>query len=181
MNSSYSDCEDKNDVYRPLVLGCRKKDPLFPPLVLLTCTWVLYNSWMSKSSMFKWSFSLQSSHVVMASRFVANGGKNTPAELADQTVLDGGWRSGWGGSSSFTWADFGAKPPLDAFLVNVLQTARTTARLDQGVGGGILAHLADAAHVAFVLIRILQQQSTARKKSVGFFFFFHLNYHHTAR
>lgn len=51
---------------------------------------------MSKSSMFKCSFSLQSSHVVMASRFVANGGKNTLAELADQAVLVGAEGRGGG-------------------------------------------------------------------------------------
>lgn len=34
---------------------------------------------------------------MMASRFVANGGKNTLAELADQTVLDGAEGRGWGG------------------------------------------------------------------------------------
>lgn len=49
--------------------------------------------------------------------------------------------------------------------MNVLQTAHATTWLDQGVGGGFLAHLADATHVAFFLIGILQQQSTVRKKT----------------
>lgn len=55
--------------------------------------------------------------------------------------------------------DFRAEPPLDALLVNVLQTAGTVARLDQGVGGRLLAHLADPAQVALLLVRLLQQQS----------------------
>lgn len=75
-----------------------------------------------------------------------------------------------GGSVSFTWADFGAEPPLDAFLMNILQAAQAATWLDQGVGGRFLAHLADAAHVAFFLVRILQQQSAERKKTVVCFY-----------
>lgn len=53
--------------------------------------------------MFKWSFSLQSSHVVMASRFVANGGKNknTLARLDDQTVFSLAGGGGGGGGVVF--------------------------------------------------------------------------------
>lgn len=75
--------------YRPMLVSNweKKKNFRWPKYVLgaalkevkwwLTCTCVLYNSWMSKLSIFKHSFSLQSSHVVMASRFVPKGKKLT--------------------------------------------------------------------------------------------------------
>ena len=56
----------------------------------LTCTCVLYNSWMSKLSMFKRSFSLQSSHVVMPSRFVPKRRwrkKKTTHDLFEKNVV----------------------------------------------------------------------------------------------
>ena len=59
----------------------------------------------------------------------------------------------------FTWANFGAEPSLDAFLVDILQTACTAARLNQGIGWRVLPHLADSTQVSLFLIRILQQQS----------------------
>lgn len=68
-------------------------------------------------------------------------------------------RLDWSVRCLFTWVNFRAEPPLDALLVNVLQTAGTVARLDQGVGGRLLAHLADPAQVALLLVRLLQQQS----------------------
>lgn len=55
----------------------------------LTCTCVLYNSWMSKLSIFRCSFSLQSSHVVMASRFVPNRKKSTTHWLVCLDVIVG--------------------------------------------------------------------------------------------
>lgn len=128
----------------------------------LTCTCVLYNSWMSKLSMFKRSFSLQSSHVVMPSRFVPKRRwrkKKTTHDLFEKMWF--WWKLKPRRRFTFTWADFGAKPPLDAVLVDVLQTACTAARLNQGVGCRFLPHLADSAQVAFFLIRILQQQSEA--------------------
>lgn len=69
--------------------------------------------------------------------------------------------------------DFRAEPPLDALLVNVLQTAGTVARLDQGVGGRLLAHLADSAQVALVLVRLLQQQSGNNDMKIVCFQFIH--------
>lgn len=58
-----------------------------------------------------------------------------------------------------TGTNFGAQPSLNAFLVDVLQTACTAARLNQGVGCWFFPHLADSAQIPFFLIRILQQQS----------------------
>lgn len=47
----------------------------------LTCTRVLYNSWMSKLSMFRRSFSLQSSQFVMPSRFVPERQKSMKIKI----------------------------------------------------------------------------------------------------
>lgn len=69
-----------------------------------------------------------------------------------------------------TWVNFGAKPPLDAFLVDILQTACTATRLNQGIGGWFLPHLADSAQVAFFLVRILQQQPTAGQEETVIIF-----------
>lgn len=128
----------------------------------LTCTCVLYNSWTSKLSIFKRSFSLQSSHVVMASRFVPIRKKTKQNTLAYLIGCDG--LKLLLRDFLFTWANFGAQPPLDAVLVDVLQTAHTPTRLNQGVGGRFLPHLADSAQVTFFLVRILQQQSVAEQE-----------------
>jgi len=73
----------------------------------------------------------------------------------------------------FTGANFGAKPPLDAFLMDVLQTACTAAGLNQWIGCRILPHLADSAKVPLFFIRILQQQSMGGKDAK------HLNLQHS--
>lgn len=54
--------------------------------------------------------------------------------------------------------DLGAEPPLDAVLVDELQAAGAVAGLEERVGGRVLAHLADSAQVALVLVGLLQQQ-----------------------
>lgn len=54
--------------------------------------------------------------------------------------------------------DLGAEPPLDAVLVDKLQAAGAAAGLQQRVGRRVLAHLADPAQVALLLVRLLQQQ-----------------------
>lgn len=54
--------------------------------------------------------------------------------------------------------DLGAEPPLDAVLVDELQAAGAVAGLEERVGGRVLAHLADPAQVALLLVRLLQQQ-----------------------
>lgn len=54
--------------------------------------------------------------------------------------------------------DLGAEPPLDAVLVDELQTAGAVAGLQEWVGRRVLAHLADPAQVALLLVRLLQQQ-----------------------
>lgn len=54
--------------------------------------------------------------------------------------------------------DLGAEPPLDAVLVDELQAARAVAGLQERVGRRVLAHLADPAQVALLLVGLLQQQ-----------------------
>lgn len=45
-----------------------------------------------------------------------------------------------------------------------LQAAGAAARLDQGVGRGLLPHLTDPAQIALLLVRVLQQQPERREE-----------------
>lgn len=61
-----------------------------------------------------------------------------------------------------TGADFGAQPLLDAVLVNVLKAACTPAWLDERVRACGLSHLTNPAKIPFVIVRVLQHQTTER-------------------
>lgn len=96
-----------------------------------------------------------------------------PPVLKEQQ-WDGGGR-GWGRKKKknlpewhyeltwHTWPNFGAEPPLDAILVDVLQTSCASARLNQWVGRRLLSHMANSAQVSFVLIGIFQHQSNGEQ------------------